>query len=192
MSHAFFIKARTEPVDPGADRFGSGTRLVLYDAPSRAAAETWSKGYVQELLLDGHPEQKLSQFNVVSVYERLLTTADDEQIVWPSLVEQASASPAELGSSMMFESASASRLDDSEDDEIERLKKRVPDTKKNYNWNPKKQFYYVLYHAERAFIVRAMNMFLAPRPYIRAFAATPDATHRVRIATWPGARQCHK
>jgi hypothetical protein len=203
MALVFFVTARTEPVNPGPDKFGSCTRIILYDAPSQKAADRWAKGYVEHLLLDDHPEQKLAKLQVLPVYDRVLTSAGDEKIDWPSFVEHANATnrrddhSAELGSSLRFSPAKAHEpaAPANADNDLEYLKKylkkHIPDAKR-FNWNPKKQYYYVLYHDKRAFIVQAINMFLASRPYVRTFTGTPDGEHNVSIITFPGAKSYHE
>jgi hypothetical protein len=130
---AFFITARTEPVDPGPDKFGWGTSIVLYDAPSQESAHQWAKAFVHGLLLKGHRELKLTELKVLPVNDRLFTSTGTENIDWPSSVEHASASndyndpSLESHDSMMVTAPNAHEPDASaEANDIEAFKKRVP------------------------------------------------------------------
>lgn len=191
LTLAFFITARTAPVPSSLAKSGTGTRLVLHGAPTREAAQTWAIDYVQDLLLHGHPEQKLAELVVIPIHHRLLTPDGDENIDWPSFSKCAISSDLERGASMRYQPMDAAKQAASgvaEAAEIERLKRQVPDAKR-FNWNSKKQFYYVARHDECAFLVRAMNMLLVSRPYARTFAGTPHGDRAISVVTWPGARR---
>jgi hypothetical protein len=197
MTLVFFITVRTEPSNPGQGWFGHCTSIILYDAPSQDAADQWAKAFVEDRLLKRHPEQELSELKVLPIHDRLFTSAGDEKIDWPSFAEHANATDnysdhsIEFHSSMMFIESNARKPTASTETDftdLESLKKSVRDADR-WNWNEKKHFYYVLYHGKRAFIVRAMNMLLAVRPYDKAVMGPPAGDHNVYISTWPGAEQ---
>jgi hypothetical protein len=190
-SFVFFIKAGTQPVDPESGISGSGTSTILYNAPSQEAAEQWAKEFVGELLLKGHPEQKLTNLQLLPVHERLITPVGDEPIPWHALIEYARLiqrikPSVELGSSTRFSAPNLAKTTAPDRYDLKTLKKSIPNSDR-YNWDEKKQSYYVLYHENRAFIVRAMNKFLTLPPFIRAVQGSPDGDHSISIRTFPGA-----
>jgi hypothetical protein len=197
---AFFITARTEPVVPAPDKFGTGTSVILYDAPTKIAADEWAKAFVHRVLLERHPEQKLTELKVIPVYERLQTSTGSQHIDWSTLVRDAAVTNEgrddfiESHWSMIFYPADQSQTAtpagfDPNDPEL--VKRRVPEPDE-WNWNPKKQFYYVFYHDARAFIVRSMNVLLASQPYVAAVKGTSEGDHNAAVTVWPGAEQFQK
>jgi len=70
---AFLISAETEPLIPHFPEPGAVVRQIVYDAPSWEKAEEWGRGHLaKELLSDGFNE-KLSLFQVIPIYDGMLS-----------------------------------------------------------------------------------------------------------------------
>lgn len=195
MALAFFIKADTKPVDPGPGKYGRTTSVVLYEAPSKGVAETWAKDFAQRRLLEDHPDQRLTSLKVIPIHDRLFTLNGDELIDWSAFVEQVRTMEwddhrsNEFGIGMVF----TTKMKPSPSSEPVRfdataIKKQIPDANR-YNWDEKKQSYYVLYCDNEAFVVRAMNMFVCSQPYALATKGTIDGGESVTVTTWPGSEK---
>ena len=200
LALAFFITANTSPIEPGPHRYGSTTSVVLYEAPSQEAAEEWGKSYVERMLLDGHPDQKLTELKVIPLHDSLLTSTGETPIEWPSLVERAKATERyndrsnEVGSSMVLmlnpkPSPPASTKPEAYD--VEAVKKHVPDAAK-WNWDETKPCYYLLYRDNDAFVVQSMNMLLAGSVFVKSKGGEMEEKQRVLISAWPGAEKYQK
>lgn len=200
LALAFFITANTAPVEPGPHRYGSTTSVVLYDAPSQETAQEWGKGYVERMLLNGHPDQKLTELRVILLHDRLLTSTGEKPIEWPSLVEYAKAAErygdrsSEVGSSMVLmvnpKQMTAAPIKPEAYD-VESIKKHVPDAD-IWNWDETKQCYYVLHRDNDAFVVRSMNMLLAGSVFVKSMGEKVEEKQRVLISSWPGADKYQK
>jgi hypothetical protein len=188
----FFIKGRTEPIEGAGNKFGSVTFTILYDAPSKDAADQWAADFVAERLLRRHPEQRLTETLVAPVYSHLLTSDGEAEIDWPSFAIDAKDKydKKERGCSMRFiagrrENADSPALE-SPLKWIESVKARISDPDR-FNWDERKRFFYVVYHSHQAHIVQAINMCQVSQIY--SFCVQPASAEKIRllVRSWPGA-----
>ncbi|MGC3992078.1 MAG: hypothetical protein QM796_20770 [Chthoniobacteraceae bacterium] len=192
MPLAFFIYAGTEPIEPGPGAYRTGTEIILYDAPSREAAEKWAQAYVRENLLVPRPDHKLAYLNLLPFQDEILTPTGEKKIEWPSFAEHVNAmreqggySP-ELHSSMGMTLSKDRSPRETERLDLESLKQLVSDFDQ-YNWDPQKPSYYVLYYDRRAVMVEEVNLFVAMVRHGHAIVNPEDHPKNILITAWPGA-----
>jgi hypothetical protein len=182
---AFFIIARTKPIEGGGDKFGTCARVVLWNTPSPAAATHWARGYVNTTLLC-RSSQKLTDLSVLPIHERLLTATAPLQIQWPLLVEEAArhSRRKERGSTMALTPPKARRIAQPPDRFSDRMRRLLRRITARFS----RQSYYIAFHAHRAFILRAADLVSSAAPYIMEVGKTPEGDDFPIILPWPGAK----
>jgi hypothetical protein len=98
------------------------------------------------LLLEGSPEQRLTELLVLPVYEALLASTGEETIDWKSFRTRAddySHGP-ECGSNMRIPASAHRNTDaaDAKEKDIRALRARTPGLDR-WNWDERKEFLYV-------------------------------------------------
>jgi hypothetical protein len=144
------------------------------------------------LLLEGSPEQRLTELLVLPVYEALLASTGEETIDWKSFRTRAddySHGP-ECGSNMRIPASAHRNTDaaDAKEKDIRALRARTPGLDR-WNWDERKEFLYIVRIRDRAYVVRAMNMIMAVCSYLPAIKGAPAAEEDAFVCTWPGLKK---
>jgi hypothetical protein len=192
MSLAFFISAGAEPLEPGPDTFGTGTAIILYDAPSEAAAEKWAANYARQMLLEVRPDQKLAYLNLLPLRDSIITPTGERKIEWSSFAELTNtmsgtdAYNGEFHQTLGMVVSKERNLQKAEDFDVEKFKQQVPDPGQ-YNWDPQKSSHYVLHHDTQAVVVEEINLFVAMVRHGHVVMSHAERPKNIQTRVWPGA-----
>ncbi len=195
----FFISAHTEPILPAPDqKHGSATQIVLTEAPSRENAETWARQYVQKMLLDLFPEQKLSELKIIPVHDAIFTHEGSEKIDWTTFPAKAMSARERHSSGFHYSAETYLKLDSNKPrktplpadwDDLDACKERMIGHAEKFNWDKNKQFYYLAYSDTDAFVIKSVNIFTSAIPFIKNTIDTPYSESNITTTTWPGVRE---
>ena len=176
LALAFYITISAEPIEPGPNKYDSGTRVVLVGVPSRKLAQEWAMDLAKRTVLAEQHQQKLKEIRFLPLSNNLLTLTGRSNIDWSKLSKQVQdiandrrhESDVSFGGGLFMPSPNAATTHEKDWDSLKRLRAKAPkEFRDTMNWDESHPAYFVCHDREKAIIVEAVNFLAASIPIIK-------------------------
>jgi len=176
LALAFYITISAEPIEPGPDKYDSGTRVVLVGVPSQKAAQEWAMDLAKRTVLTEPHQQKLKEIRFLPLSNSLLTLTGRSEIDWSRLSKQVQdiandrrhKSDISFSGGLFMPSPNDDTTRDKDWDNLKRLRAKAPkEFRDKVNWNELHPAYFICHDQKKAIIVEAVNFLAASIPIMK-------------------------